>query len=473
MSDPDLENRNHEDDSKPENSLVPQYTGLKRLYYSPVTQVVLLGFVGFLEPGLFNAVTGLGGGGQIDATISANANSAVYATFAAMAFFSGTVNNKLGPRLTLLLGTLGYSLFIGSYLSLNIHPHAGTFVIASGAILGICGGLLWTAQGSLMLAYPTENQKGKFIAIYWGIFTSGGVVGSAVSFGQNFHATSGGVGNGTYIAFIVLSALGALIPPLMANPNKMIRSDGSKVTAPRHPSWKTEIYGLYTTLRTDPAIILLFPMFFASNWFYTWQFNDYNGTLFNIRTRSLNNMLYWTPEIFGSLMMGLILDNKWFSRRARAFIGWTILFVTVFIVHVWAYFYQKDYTRESIPPLIDFKDRTYPQHVWLYIFCGLLDSMWQATVYWIIGAVSNDLGKLAYLNGFYRAFQAAGAAIVWRIDGLKVPFMSIFLSTWILLVAGLLCALPMLIVRVKNHTEFEDEVAGTRTKLSDEKKQEL
>ena len=58
---------------------------------------------------------------------------------------------------------------------------------------------------------------------------------------------------------------------LMADPQKMIRTDGTKVTLQRHPSWKTEIYSLWVALRTDPMIILLFPMFLASNWFYTWR----------------------------------------------------------------------------------------------------------------------------------------------------------------------------------------------------------
>lgn len=57
----------------------------------------------------------------------------------------------------------------------------------------------------------------------------------------------------------------------MANPKAMIRSDGTRVIPPRHPSWKTEFYGLWITLITDPWIVLLFPMFFASNWFYTWR----------------------------------------------------------------------------------------------------------------------------------------------------------------------------------------------------------
>jgi len=71
---------------------------------------------------------------------------------------------------------------------MNIHPNAGGFVIAAGVILGICAGLLWTAQGSLMLSYPTEIQKGRFISIFWGIFNLGGVVGASVSLALNFHS---------------------------------------------------------------------------------------------------------------------------------------------------------------------------------------------------------------------------------------------------------------------------------------------
>lgn len=68
---------------------------------------------------------------------------------------------------------------------MNIHPHVGPFVIASGAVLGLCAGLLWTAQGSLMLSYATESQKGVFIGIFWGIFNLGAVVGASVSLAEN------------------------------------------------------------------------------------------------------------------------------------------------------------------------------------------------------------------------------------------------------------------------------------------------
>ena len=64
-------------------------TGLKGFYYHPLTQICLLSVVCFMCPGLFNALNGLGAGGQVDSTTSANANAVVYATFAFSAFFAG------------------------------------------------------------------------------------------------------------------------------------------------------------------------------------------------------------------------------------------------------------------------------------------------------------------------------------------------------------------------------------------------
>ncbi|KAJ1942045.1 hypothetical protein GGF37_003286, partial [Kickxella alabastrina] len=49
-------------------------------YYSPMTQIVLVGFVCFLCPGMFNALNGMGGGGQMDRTTGNNANTALYCT---------------------------------------------------------------------------------------------------------------------------------------------------------------------------------------------------------------------------------------------------------------------------------------------------------------------------------------------------------------------------------------------------------
>lgn len=51
-------------------------------YASPVAQLIIVAFVCFLCPGMFNALSGMGGGGQVDHTAADNANVALYSTFA-------------------------------------------------------------------------------------------------------------------------------------------------------------------------------------------------------------------------------------------------------------------------------------------------------------------------------------------------------------------------------------------------------
>ena len=48
--------------------------------------------------------------------------------------------------MTLLLGSLGYSLYIGSYLAMEIHPNAGGFVIAASSILGTAFCPVWKSK---------------------------------------------------------------------------------------------------------------------------------------------------------------------------------------------------------------------------------------------------------------------------------------------------------------------------------------
>lgn len=128
---------------------------------------------------MFNAINGMGGGGQVSAQASSDSNTALYSTFSVLGFFAGTICNKLGVKFSLSFGGIGYSLYIASYLSYNRNQNDG-FIIFAGAWLGLCAGLLWTAQGAIMLSYPLESEKGRFISWFWMIFNLGAVIGSLV-----------------------------------------------------------------------------------------------------------------------------------------------------------------------------------------------------------------------------------------------------------------------------------------------------
>lgn len=167
-------------------------------YATPQFQIIFVACVCFLCPGMFNAVNGMGAGGQVNAKDVNDANTAVYATFSIVGFFCGSLANKIGLRLTLGIGGFGYMLYVASLLNYNHNQNRG-FLIFAGALLGTSAGMLWTAQGAIMMAYPTEKEKGKYIARFWAVFNLGGVVGACIPFGLNFHREAGKVQDGTYI----------------------------------------------------------------------------------------------------------------------------------------------------------------------------------------------------------------------------------------------------------------------------------
>ena len=383
--------------------------------YAPVRRLKSFSAAVILtRTGMFNALNGLGGGGQLTAVAGDDANTALYSTFAVFGFFGGSIVNRLGVRYAMALGGIGYSVYVSAYLCFNYTANLG-YVVFAGFLLGICAGILWSAQGVIMMSYPPEGLKGRYIAWFWIIFNLGGVIGALVStvretdgltssltipfqvpLGQNIHTTTASaVSNGTYIGFLVLTFCGALLALTLANGDSIIRRDGSKVILMKHPTWKTELLGLWETFFTDPYILLLFPMFFASNWFYTYQFNDFNLPKFNTRTRSLNSVLYWFFQMVGAGIFGTLLDLKYFRRTTRARGAWVALFVLTFAIWGGGYAFEKGFTRAEYDagvatphnpndglPTIDWTDGSYIGPMFLYIFYGMYDAIWQTCVYW-------------------------------------------------------------------------------------------
>lgn len=69
---------------------------------------------------MYNALSGLGGSGQVDPTVAANATVALLAATAGTALFVvGPIFDRVGPRVCLLIGGWTYALYSGSLLSFN------------------------------------------------------------------------------------------------------------------------------------------------------------------------------------------------------------------------------------------------------------------------------------------------------------------------------------------------------------------
>ncbi|KAI0483476.1 putative MFS transporter [Xylaria cf. heliscus] len=437
----------------------PHSSKLVNFYAHPWTQILLISAICFCLPGIYNALSGIGGSGQVDPTVAANATVALLSTTAATALFIvGPIFSWVGPRVCFLIGGWTYALYTGSLLHFNHHAE-GAFVIASGAILGIGASFIWVVQGAIMTTYVDESQKGRAIAVFWIIFNFGGGIGSLVSFGLNYHSKSGTVTDSTYIALLVIMVFGYFLGLFICSPSRIRLAQLHNAAETEKHSIKGSIIISIKTI-TKWRVACMIPLFYSANIFYSYQQNDVNGRTFNIRTRSLNGALYWIAQMLGGLIIGLILDMPWFSRSMRARIGWAILMITGMSIWGGGYAFQLwenkriaaghiqdiDYTQGSISagPII------------LYIFYGGYDALWQGFAYWLIGTESNSSARAAILVGAYKTFQAVGGAMAWRINALHTSPLTQLGMDWGLCIGSLLIVLPT-VWTVSNHTTIEAE----------------
>jgi hypothetical protein len=126
-------------------------------------------------------------------------------------------------------------------------------------------------------------------------------------------------------------------------------------------------------------------MFFASNWFYTYQFQDVNLAEFSTRTRALNNTVYWLAQMVGALIFGFALDFPYLRRTTRAKAAWIVLFALTFAVWGGGYVFQRRYIRKGekdVSKDYDWTTNGYIGPMFLYIFYGFYDAAWQTCVYW-------------------------------------------------------------------------------------------
>lgn len=433
-------------------------------YNSPWTQVAILGFVTFCSVGMFSAVSGLGAGGTQDTTLSDTANGVLYGCFAIAGFFAGSVHNVLGPRLTMSIGTSGYALYIGGLWAFQVH---GTrwFLILAGGILGITAALLWSAQGSIMMAYPLEKDKGRSFTLFWAIFQMGTIVGSAIALGIEANSTLPGVSTGVYLAFMIIMLTAIVTSWLLLPPHSVVRGDGTVVELEDAISPLQEFKELRAVL-SDWRMWALFPMFFSSNYFYAYQ-GAIVTVLFNGRTRALVALLEGVGQVLGGVVIGQLTDNLPFGRRKRAL--FSAAFVLIFNCIVWAagLGFQVQFTRadtvvRGVEIPWDWTVGVATGPIILLMAYYLADATYQGLAYYTMSSLTNEPFKLARMAGYYKGVQSAGAAVSFGMDAVKTAYLGEHLASWLMLLVSLpLCIWVLWGVRDTNYdvehvTKVED-----------------
>lgn len=124
----------------------------------------------------------------------------------------------------------------------------------------------------------------------------------------------------------------------------MVRGDGTVVQLEESKGF-TQEFKEFAAQFKDKRMLLLFPMFFSSNFceskpsdmpltpVYSYQ-GAITAYLFNGRTRALSALTTGIGAIVGSLAVGVILDRVPGGRRRRSMVG--LAFVTVAVIATWA-----------------------------------------------------------------------------------------------------------------------------------------
>ncbi|KAI9240023.1 MAG: major facilitator superfamily domain-containing protein [Podila humilis] len=391
-------------------------------YNDPYTQVILLGFVVFCLPGMHNAISGMGAYGidaAKDANIVNNANTALGAIFAVSSLVAGGLFNLVGHRWLLFFGGLSYTLYISSYFAWGF-IHSAPFIVVAAILLGLGAGCLWCAQGAIMMGYPSEGDKGKYIGVFWAIFNTGAVLGGFIPMGIQWNDPDAKtISNPVFIVFLSITVVGAFLSLLLLPAHKVVRADGTPAAKIKFSSASTEATAILNLFK-DWRMLALFPMFFTSNWFYGYQLN-LNGLNQpnSIRTRSFDSASYWGAQVIASLLFARLLDNPNWTRRTRARYGFFVLAALLIIVYAGGIAFQstigignggfKDYDMvNTTGEWIKF---------WLLFFgYGATDALFQGYAYWIMGALSNDIHVVARYVGFYKFAQNIGGCLYGQVS---------------------------------------------------------
>ncbi|KAI9037605.1 MFS general substrate transporter [Aspergillus affinis] len=290
-----------------------------------------------------------------------------------------------------------------------------TGTLLAGVVLSICAALLWTTSGFIQFAYQEEKYKAMYITLQWILTSSGSTVGALIAFGAKM--TGGeqpGVSSAVYIAFIVVmtvAIVGASI--FIIDPGNVVRDDGRHIATFEKATVKREVLGVLSVI-TDPKIIIILPAMFVAEMCLAMTSNI-NAYYFNIRTRTLNNVLFQAIMISTPLLLGYILNNEYVKpRKLRGVMGTTfVALITMGATCSLLAWIMKNQVNQEGSFSVDWTDSSFAAGLVLYILFGIVYGCFQlfapATPVHLKGMSFRDqiIMQLAlYLAGIFGLYYA-------------------------------------------------------------------
>ncbi|KAL8990143.1 MAG: hypothetical protein Q9169_008198 [Polycauliona sp. 2 TL-2023] len=259
----------------------------------------------------------------------------------------------------------------------------------------------------------------------------------------------------------------------IVDPSKIRRRDGTPLAHYPHQGIWQELKNQRQLLQDWRLLVMFIPMIASEVAIIV--LSSLNSLYFNIRTRSLNSLMFNVFQVVGAIFIGFMLDNsKISSRRARGFISVAVVATIVIAgwigLTVWLYKNPMDLLN---PPLFDWTDGPFGGFFVLNLIFGINMVIYQVTVQWIISSFTNDPEKLARLAGLVKGVLAGGLAAAFGTEAAGIPQLHVVAYTFTVQAVGLvlMAAVTWKCVTPTNYMK-EENVIAPKAMLTEEKEVE-
>ncbi|KAI1385922.1 MFS general substrate transporter [Hypoxylon trugodes] len=389
----------------------------KRIWYrTTLFNAFVIGGVGFLAPGLWNAMSNLGAGGAQEPYLVNAANALVFGIMGFLCLLGAPLSNRIGLRWTLFLGAIGYPVYSAGLYTNN--RYGNVWLVLVGAVAcGLSAGLFWASEGAVAIGYPEPGKRGRYLNIWLWFRTGGPLVGGAIVLALNNDAhakAKGKVGYQTYLIFIALQCVAAPLALALSPPEKVQRSDGSKVVIKSEASFTAELKALWTTSKRKD-ILLLLPVFWAA------YFNQYSSNFqtyyFGVRARALIGFVTQFGTLLSSQLMSALLDYKGLPVKRRIVIGFWYVVVWHIIAWVYAWVIQEKYTRN--PPAYDWEDKGFVEGFFVLILWEFSRQALQNWLYYLVATKTDNISEITRFSGILRGQESFAQAVSYGLNTQK------------------------------------------------------
>ncbi|CAG7558009.1 unnamed protein product [Fusarium equiseti] len=394
-------------------------------HHTTLFNAFVIGGVGFLAPGLWNAMSSLGAGGAQEPYLVNAANALVFGLMGFLCLFGGPIANRIGLSWTLTLGAIGYPIYSAGLYCNN--RFGNEWLVLVGAVTcGISAGLFWASEGAVALGYPEPGKRGRYMNIWLWFRTGGPLLGGAIVLALNNDENAkskGKINPKVYLIFIALQCVAAPVALLLSPPEKVQRADGSAVIIKAEKSFKAELRALLEASKRKDVLLLL-PIFWAA------YFNQYNGNFqvyyFGVRARALIGFIMNFGVLLSSQIMSSLLDYKGFTVKKRLEYGYWYVVVLHIIAWVYAWVIQEKYTRTK--PAWDWTDKGFVEGFFVLCLWEFSRQALQNWLYYFLATKTDNISELSRFSGILRGQESFAQAISFGINtrewyGGRVPLI--------------------------------------------------